>query len=156
MTVRASWLLHSSVRQLGQEEQFLAVDDLLLERHSGQLKAIQTAQGIVPKAKLTICPGGNLLTAEPLEQTFDTSMPQTLGDYVTARSILGQKLYAHCQMIGTVGDLQFDWSNGRLADIEVSQGLLPDLWYGRYHLTASGPYPASAAIGSAPSNEGVE
>ena len=156
MTVRASWLLHSSVRQLGQEEQFLAVDDLLLEPHSGQLKAIQTAQGIIPKAKLTVCPGGNLLTAGSLEQAFTASMPQILGEYVTCRSILGQKLYAHRQMIGTVGDLQFDWSDGRLTAIEISQGLLPDLWYGRYHLTARDPYPASAAIGSAPSNEGVE
>lgn len=70
MTVRASWLLHSSVRQLGQEEQFLAVDDLLLERHSGQLKAIQTAQGIVPKAKLTICPGRQFVDCGTLRTDF--------------------------------------------------------------------------------------
>ena len=156
MTVRASWLLHSSVRQLGQKEQFLAVDDLLLERHSGQLKALKTAQGILPAEQLTLCPGGNLLTAEPLEQTFAVSMPQTLEEYVSARAVLGQKLYDHRQMIGTVGDLQFNWSNGALTAIEISRGLLPDLWYGRYHLTASGQHPASAAIESAPSNEGVE
>lgn len=156
MTVRATWLLHSSVRQLGQKEQFMAVDDLLLERHSGQLKALKTAQGILPLQRLTICPGGNLLTAIPIEQTLDTSMPQTLDEYVAAQSLIGQKLYDNRQMIGTVGDLQFDWSNGQLMAIEISRGLLPDLWYGRYHLTNGGAHPASTAIESAPSNEGVD
>ena len=156
MTVRATWLLHSSVRQLGQKEQFMAVDDLLLERCNGQLRALKTVQGILPIRQLTICPGGNLLTVSPIEQTLDASMPQTLDEYVAARSLLGQKLYHDRQMIGTVGDLQFNWSDGQLMAIEISRGLLPDLWYGRYHLTASGSNPASAAIESAPTSEGVE
>ena len=156
MTVRASWLLHSSVRQLGQQEQFLAVDDLLLDRHSGQLKALETAQGVLPIAMLTICPGGNLLTTTPIEQTAAISMPQITADYVAATAVLGQKLYAHRQMIGTVGDLQFEWSNGQLMAIEISRGLLPDLWYGRYHLTNGGQQADHAVIDNAPSDEGVE
>lgn len=136
MIVRASWLLHSSVRQLGHPAEFIAVDDLLLNRHSGRLCALMTAQGLLPIEQVIMGWGGNLLTIQPLDDCMDTNMPEVLERYVAARFILGQKMYRYHQLIGSVGDLQFDQNDGRLLAIEISQGLLPDLWYGRYHLTA--------------------
>lgn len=135
MTVRASWLLHWSIRQLGKEKQYFAVVDLLLERRSGQLAALLLEKGAVPIKALENCSGSSAIVSQPVEQLLDSSISLMDKRYTTAKGFLGKTLFddQHRRM-GLIGDLQFAWPSGEMVAIEISQGLLTDLIFGREHL----------------------
>ena len=136
MTVRASWLLHWSIRELGRQKQYLAVEDLLLERASGRLRALCTPKGALPLEALERCHGSSAIIAGPMKHWLRPQPSCTDQRFTTAKQFLGRTLWDEShQILGYIGDLQFAWPSGELAAIEVSQGLLQDLVRGRYHLT---------------------